>query len=661
MGRSGTVRSILTAAVVVIAAAAFWGVAWRDIDRSVLSRSPILDEAHYLRTAHELAHDSWIPDRPYYMSPLYSYLVAAVGSGREIDEFGLRSGSSPWGIRLLQALLWLGTAWLLRRVGRRWYGPRWGWLPPLLWVGYRPAAILAGQVLLEVPLTFTATAALAVAGGIVGPKRPLMRALAAGALVGAAALLRGSSALLLLPVVWMLVRDEGARGRSLLRAGGLVAAAVTVLMMAVPAVHNSIHAGRLAGPSLNGGVNLYIGNWSQANGFFHSFDGFDVEGDLGGAEYLTAKTGVPVRGLAEADRQWAREAVRSMTDDPLRTAGLWARKVWLHVAAAEIPQISPPGAWPRDVPVFRILAAPYGLITLLALAGAVLCLRTRPELRPWLAAVAVIVCVQSLFFVVTRYRLILVPPLALAATAALVELWSRRGLALLKGVGALGCAALAVVPWGLSPTLDMFETAGLDNVAVRWQHVGTAAAAAGDRLEADRAFAAGEELFRRSVDRDPTRAQAWRGLSRVVWLSGDHDAAAEAARDGLGRVSKPAALREDLIGMLLQEGRGAEAVPYLEAALADDPDDPDMLHNAAVALAGSGRADAAIGAARKLIAVAPDDPRGYLDLGVVLGRAGMLSEAREAFASGLTRVPGHGGLRTNLERTDALLASPQDR
>ncbi len=657
MLRNGSLRTLWPVLAVVLAAAAFWGIAWRDVDRSVLSRAPILDEAHYLRKAHALAHEAWIPDGPFYMSPLYSYLVAATGSGRELDEHRLRQGAPPRGIRTLQALLWLATAGLLMRIGCVWFGPRWGWLPPLLWLGYRPAAILAGQVLLEVPLTFAATAALTVAAGYVGPRRVVVRTVISVLLVGAAALLRGTGVLLIIPVIWLLARGCGSAA---FKRTGIVAVVTLVLCLLPPVIHNSRHAGRLTGPSLNGGVNLYVGNWSQANGFFHAFEGFDVENDPGGADYLSGKTGESVIGLAQADRQWTREAFIVMADDPLRVSGLWVRKVWLHFAAAEIPQISPQGVWSRDVPIYRFLIVPYGLIAALALVGMVLSWRTRRQMRPWIAAVILIVAFQSFFFVVSRYRLILVPVLTLAATAGVLEMWTRRGAGLARGAVLVVAAGLIVYPWGLASTLEMFETSGLDNVAVRWQHVGMAAAATGHQDEADRAFAASEQIYRSSVARDPSRVQAWCGLARVVWLEGDHAGAVTMAQEGLGLVRQPDALREDLIGMLLQDKRGAEAVPYLEAALAASPDDPDLLHNAAVALAGTGRTDAAVEVARRLIAAVPDDPRGYLDLGVVLGRAGLLTEARDAFASGLLRIPGHPDLLANYERAESLLASPAE-
>ncbi len=634
----------------MIAVAAFQLLVWSPADRSVLSRAPILDEAHYLRTAHELSTESWVPDRPFYMSPLYSYLVAATGSGRAFDDHRLRQGGPPTGIRVLQVLCWLATAWLLRRVGRDLLGDPWGWAPPALWILYRPAAILASQTLLEVPLAFAATATLSVAGGWAGPRDPLRRALLAGALVGAAALLRGTSLLLLVPAVLLLARG-GVEGVARLR---LAAVAAALVVFALPAIHNSTTVGRPVGPSLNGGVNLYIGNGAGANGFFRAFEGYDVEADPSGVRYLSQRLGRPVADAAEADRVWFGEARDAIVGDPLRTAGLWVRKVRLFLTAAEIPQISAPSAWLRTAPALHVLAVPYGLISALALAGAVLAWRSRPGLRPWLLAAALLIAAQSLFFVVTRYRLVFVPALALAAGAAMAELVRLRGAALGRAAAVVAVAVLAVVPWGLSSTLDLFATSGLDNEAVRWEHVGIAAGR--DAGAATAAYAEAQALYRESLDRDPTRVQPWRGLGRVLWLGGDRAGAVSSAKRGLETVSQPAGLRDDLIRMLLQDRRGDEALPYLEQALADAPNDPDLLHNMSVAQAGAGDPTAAAATARRLVDAAPDDPRGYVDLGVILARAGRLEDAHLVFAAGLERVPGHPDLAENLARVEALLS-----
>jgi Flp pilus assembly protein TadD len=650
-----TGRRWTLAAVALILLGVFWTSVWQGMDRSVLSRAPILDEAHYLEKAVEIREQGWLPDQPFTMSPLYSYLVAATGSGRSIDQFRLRAGTPPSGIRWLQALLWTGIAWILWRVASQAYGPRWSWIPPLLWMAYAPTVILAGQVLLEVPLTFAATVALAVASGQIGPKSHRNRALIAGAMVGMAFLLRGTSIVLVVPVVMALLPDRSPRSWRATTVPMLLALAVVVLPFVAL---NSARTGKLVPPALNGGVNLYIGNGSGANGLFRAFQGYDLESDPSGAKYLSQKYQRDIPDAWSANKVWTDEARAEMAANPTRVLGLWARKVRLHFVGADIPQISAFTAWERHVPLLKGLVVPWALLAAAGLAGGVLAWRRQRFLQPWLLAAVILIAVQSLFFVVTRYRIILVPTLALAATACLREIVIRRGRGLVQAV-LIGALAVACVwPWGLGATLKQFEAGGLDNEAIRWEHAASSLTTS-NPAAADRDLLEAEALYRQSLSLSDQRYQPWQGLARVLWFRGQQDQAVELLAEGLGRVTMQQDLRTDLIAMLLQQGQAAEALPHLDIALRDQPDDAKLLHNMTIALASTGRVEQASNTAQQLIAVHPDDPRGYLDLGVMLGRAGRFQDASDVFSHGLQQVPDHPELTRNLTHVRQLIADPE--
>ncbi len=371
-------RLILALAFLVLLGA-FWATVWHGVDQSVLSRVPILDEAVYLQRAATITDQNWLPSDPFTMSPLYSYLVALTGSGRTLDEFRLRSDGPPRGIRWLQALLWFGTAWILWRVGRDLFGLRWAWGAPLLWLGYGPAAILATQVLMEIPLAFVATLALAVSGGHVGPASHRGRALLSGALVGAAFLFRGTAIVLLVPVVLALVPDRSSRSW---RAVALPVLATLILVVLPFTVFNSVRAGRPVPPALNGGVNLYLGNGPGASGFFRVIPGYDLEKDPSGTEYLSRAFGQTIPDAWTANRIWTAEARAAMLTDPVRVLGLWAQKIRLHLVGIEIPQISAFSAWPRQAPILRGLFVPWAFLAGAGLAGGVLAWRRYKALRP---------------------------------------------------------------------------------------------------------------------------------------------------------------------------------------------------------------------------------------------------------------------------------------
>ena len=644
MTRTGRHTRWLAAIPAVILLAVFWTAVWSDLDGTVLTRVPVLDEGHYLREAARIAEGRLLPDGPFLMSPLYPYLVAATGSGRDIGADQLRDGAPPHGIRLLQVALWLGTAALLWRCARRIAPARFAWLAPALWLLYRPGAVFVTSVLLEVPLTFLATAALATATGGEGPPSR-RRAVAAGLLVGGAALLRVHAALLILPVGLALAHGAGgARARPWRPAA--VALLAMVLVMLPPVIHNSRLSGRPVGPSLNGGLNLYIGNGPAANGFFLTLRGYDMREDPIGRRLLVENLRVDVPDAAAADRAWVREARRHAAADPARAAGLWLKKVWLHGVAVEFPQVSQLDSWAREAPLLRVLAAPYGLLSAGGLLGLALVGWRSRRLRPWALALLLLVAAQSLFFVVTRYRLVLVPLLALLTAAAATDLAARTGRRRLLGLALVAAAVLAVWPWGLAGRMTGLKAAGLLNEGTRWELLIAGEPTAGDRAAA---------LYAEASSVEPALPEPYRALARLHRREGRIDEALAVLRAGVAEAKPVEGVRIDLVRLLLESGFSAEALPLLEAQLRDHPEDADALHNLAVALSSTGRAEEAESVAADLVRVAPRDPRGYLDLGVILARQRRFAEARQVFRAGLERHPDHPQLRANLERVESLL------
>jgi Flp pilus assembly protein TadD len=613
----------------------WWAGLWLQLDRSVLTRVPILDEAFYLEAGADIASGAYLPAHPFIMSPLYPYLVAATGGGRRVHDTGWREGSPPLGLRLLQLACWLGTIWLLWRMGRR---LGWGRLavgPPLLFALYRPAAIFTTTSLLEMPLTFVTVAYLYGLHDVWADAERRRQIFLLGALLGAAALLRASALLLLVPA-WVL-GWRTARGR---RQAAHLTLVVALLLFPVVLI-NSVKANRLCGVSCNGGLNLYIGNGPEATGLYVAFAGFDVQDDPAGAAFLSARLARQVAGVGEADAIWASAAWDQMRSQPLRAASLWLKKVWLHFVGWEIPQVTPLSFWRQHGPLLNLLWVPYSLIVALGLLGAGLGWR-QPQLRVWILAVVVLVAGQSLFFVVSRYRLIIVPLLCLLAGEGVRTMLGWRGKSLVRGLMLVVCALALVQPWGLSALRAQWDALSHGNLAYRWEKLSTA-----------EATTSAEHHYRLALEIDPSLVMAYRGLARTLDAQGRKDEAAEILAAGVLRSPQADMLLRDLILRLLAADRIHDVLPRLAAYLSDHPDDPEMLHNYVVALARTGRQEAALAAARDLMTRIPNDPRGFVDLGVLLARSGNPAEAREVFEAGLARHPDNAELQHNLKILDA--------
>jgi len=639
---------------VSLAALVFWVVFLDQAENSVFGRVPILDEVYYLDHASAWMQDSFPPDEPFFVSPLYPLLIALAGSGESVSDHRVFPPAELRGIRLFQISCWLGILWLLRLIAGRVLGrgmePGWKkdlvvWLPAVLFALYRPAAVYTVSILLELPLVLLVTAAVYLMTRVVdnhGQKRvggrDIMLLSALGVVVGLAGLLRGTAFLLVVPAM-MLAGGQIVGWRA--RFGRALLVLAVGLVLQVPAViHNSRIAGRLTGPTLNAGVNLFIGNGPDAKGFYVAVVPGDWRHDPAGREYLGERWGGSTPTLAEADRIWGREAWRFMAADPVRTAGLWLKKVWLHLQGWEIDQLTPLTRWRKAASALGWLPVPFALMVALGFGG--MAGRWRDvRIRWWTAVLAVLIAGQSFFFVVSRYRLALVPVFCLLAVVGVVEILRKNRSATLVSL----LAVLLTVPWGLEGTREIWRAQALANEARRWAEVGEME----ESEDSASARETAESLYRASLAGKAVGPAPWLGLAVILIERGEREEAAGILAEGALATSRNLEINKALLALRLEDGRRAEALELTRAILADHPRDGDTLHNRTVLLAELGRPEEAMAVARDLIGAHPGDAQGYIDLGIILARAGRREEARAVLERGLQADPGNLHLESNLD------------
>jgi Tfp pilus assembly protein PilF len=130
----------------------------------------------------------------------------------------------------------------------------------------------------------------------------------------------------------------------------------------------------------------------------------------------------------------------------------------------------------------------------------------------------------------------------------------------------------------------------------------------------------------------PESPDLWLAIARLRLRGGEHLTALEAADRALafGPAHAPA-LR--LRALLVRDAHGAaDALPWFEAALKVDPEDPDTLADYAATLGDAGEGSASLKAARKLAEVAPDDPRAPFIEAVIAARGRQFTIARSLLA-----------------------------
>jgi hypothetical protein len=412
-------------------------VAIAALELDALATRPASDALYYLERARGLSGRIADPraDEPFHLPPLYPLVLAAVPGAVDGKLMGVLALQALAGTALLA-----GT-WLLAR--RR--------LP-------RGASFLAvGLTLLYGPLSFyetrllgdslaTCLLVLMLVAADALADRPGPRGTLVGALIGAltalAALLR-PQALLLLPVLalWALRRSRAAAGALLLAAA---------LLLLPSTLHNLRTGGGLQPVSDNGGLNFWIANRDVgAEGSEVQLSGsFDAPGPAFGD---IARQPEVARALAESrsgrtldSAQVSAWFTAQALSDIAARPGLFAQRLLLRARALvesfETDAACFPAVEMHLLAPLALLGLPFGVLLGMALAARLLGGRLAPAPRlPMLAVTGLVLLTALLFFHYSRFRLPVVPLLAIVAASGLPPLLARTA-----GFARALCAAAAL-------------------------------------------------------------------------------------------------------------------------------------------------------------------------------------------------------------------------
>ncbi|MCP4250240.1 MAG: glycosyltransferase family 39 protein, partial [bacterium] len=352
-------------------------------------------------------------------APFYPYLMAAVY---------YLTGVSLTAMRCLQAVIGGLTCIITVLLGRRVFNRRIGLAAGVVVALYGPMVFYDQRLLASSLVVCTYLGVLLLAVRAV-QDRGHRNWLYCGVALGVAALVRPTIAPFLLVVLLgrlgVGVIRRGDRLRHLAAAGLFVAG--IVLPVAPVTVRNYVKSGRFVPIAYLGGINLYIGNNPEAEHTIATRPGWGWKA---------------MRRLPHAEGQVSTKAAQDYFVDRVReyvitepgdfVAGL-ARKAALLGSAREIPRVLDPYVHRDYSAVLGVLywrlgsfCFPFGVLAPLALLGISVTWRRHAIGLP-LGYLAAGVAAVVLFFVTSRYRLPIVPVLALFAVSGVV--WLRAQLA----------------------------------------------------------------------------------------------------------------------------------------------------------------------------------------------------------------------------------------
>ena len=608
--------------------------------------APAIDPGYHDYWARGLVTGDWTPPEgqpdpritstPYFVPPGYPYFLALV-----YRVAGL-SYVSPRVMQLLLGLANIGLAFWLARI---WYGKTMALVFAGLMSVYWVLIYYEGQLQEPILLVFCILVSLHLIGRWLSNRSWWWAALG-GVLLGAASLVR-PNALVFVPIagLWMLWvgRGRAERRRSLLAVTGLVVGAVAAISPAT--IRNYVVADDFVLISANAGVNLFIGNNEDADGFYY--------GSLGGLgefgtcfEYprivrqVELATGRPLK-YSEVSSYFSARAVKYIREHPGRTLRMTTRKAALFWGPHEISHNrvvhydrlfskvlgNLPGDFPLVVAFFALGVASMSLeLRRTTVQGGGW---TEPQKLSLLILLMVLGYFLSYlpFFSTARFRVPIIPFLLLFGACGLDMLGRlarakdfRRIAVWSVVVGAVYVVArMSPVPY--EPDLAEWLSARGD---------------ACHRLNApDRATV----FFKESLKIDPDNPRVYCSLAISLMETGSAAEAVAAWEDALLVAPGNDRAHCDLGSALLLMGRPDEAEPHFEAAVQLQANYPAPYINLANLSAGRGDTDKALQLYGQALRLAPDAPEVHVGMGMVLARRGEFQAAAASIEEALRLQP----------------------
>jgi tetratricopeptide (TPR) repeat protein len=510
------------------------------------------DAAHFDRWAKAIAGGNILGSEPFFRAPLYPYLLGFF--------YWLTDRHLVW-VHIIQHAIGLLGIWATADLARHLWDRRAAVAAALLAALYPVAIFFEGQLLLDHLLTTLAPLVLLTTWAAVHSARA-RTAVVCGIAIGLFAITR-PTILLTMPILLGWVYWQQSEGSTRRTAVGRVALVVLVAVLIIlpVALRNRMVGGDTVPISSQGGVNFYIGNNPTADGVSASLPPLGTDWTNNDATALAeAARGSSLKPSAVSG-YWLVRGLEFWRDHPSDALRLWGRKCVLFWQSTEFANNLDiywfTDRWGR---VLRWLPVSFGLIVALGAIGWAATARQRPD-RLWLLAWSLCYTFAvTLFFIVARFRLPIVPVWIGAAAAGLIWFWdslrAAKGKALIVG-------AVAFVTVFSLVRVDWFPIRS-DAHQRSFLALGNIEMAAGRTVDARAAYDSALAVA-------PGYRGVWLSRGTSFYLEGQLDSAAESYQKELDHHPNYPAARVGLAHIACDRADTATAYHQLEQALTSRP------------------------------------------------------------------------------------------
>ncbi|RMF94121.1 MAG: tetratricopeptide repeat protein [Nitrospinota bacterium] len=374
------------------------------------ARVLLLDARVYDSWARTIAQGDWWGKEVFYQAPLYPYFLALLY---------LIWGEDHLVVYVVQAVLSIGTALLFYQVGKAYFDRQTGRVAALLALGFGFYAFYSLKFL---PTTLALFLVLLLLWQLRRSEQhpTWSNWFLSGLLTGLATLVRPSLLLLVvLLLLWLLFVP--ASWRLSFRYGS--AFLVGVLLCIVPVAGRNFWIERdLVLIAANGGETFYQGTNPRAQGTYTPVPALSThitEQRVLGRQVAEEALGRPL-SRREVSQYWWKQGFRYIREHPLSYLVLLGKKFYLALSGKDVSLIYfARFEQERFLPLLRVFVVNQYLLLPFALTGL---FSMRREHFWLLAFLGVQLFTLLLFYVSTRYRLLLTPAIILWAGKGLVDL-----------------------------------------------------------------------------------------------------------------------------------------------------------------------------------------------------------------------------------------------
>jgi tetratricopeptide (TPR) repeat protein len=499
---------------------------------------PVIDAFTYHQAALSIASGHGHPDRVFWQPPGYSYFLAML--------YAFAGSANLLVPRIVQALLGSAAAVLTAWIGARHLGSRAGLAAGYVVAAYGMLIYFDGELLAASLTVFLQLAAVALAVRAQDAENPRRSWLVAGIVAGLASLVTATS-LVLAAVMAVAARRN---------APAVILGAA--LAIAPATLRNWAHGGEFVPISSNAGINLYIGNNPEYDRTVA------IRPDHVWQQFTKEPFDHGVRTQSGASMYWTGRVLQWAAQDPAAFAALQLKKVRLLLGGDEIYRNQAIYPSRRYSPVLRPLiwkipglAFPFGVLAPLALLGIAVAWRRAPLLAAFVLLYAMAVLA---FFIAARYRVPLVPYLAIFGVAGAI--WIRHATTPRRLVGAAALLALFVLcnagQGGMAADMNADAEFNL-----------------GEQLHSEGKLGEAEEHYRNAIRGSPGLLEAWVNLGVLQSTQGRYDEGSRSLEEAVRIAPGNATALMSLGALRERQQRWSDAAVLYERAAAADPSDPD--------------------------------------------------------------------------------------